>query len=84
MTDTTIARGPIRLSEQSRDPPIAVAAKLSGQFDHVSNQTILIGAAFRDMPLCGAMLPENPTGPALRYFELASNVINTCTTASGA
>lgn len=82
--DTAITYRPTCLSEQSSDPTIAVAAKLSGQFDHIGNQTILICRAFRDLPLSGAMLPKNPTGPAFRDLELASNMIDASATANGA
>ena len=42
--DTTITDRPTRLSEQSCNPTIAIATKLSGQFDHVGNQPALIRA----------------------------------------
>lgn len=59
-------------------------AKLPDQLNHASNQTILIRAAPQDMPLCGAMLPQKPTGPAFGCIKLPSNVIDTSATANGA
>ena len=56
---------PARISQQSRDPTIAVAAILPRQLDHVRDQTLLIGTAMRHFPLCGSVLPQDTAGASL-------------------
>ena len=45
---------------------------------------VLIRTPFRDMPLGRTMLPQYPTGSALRHFELVADMVDTGTTTSGA
>lgn len=58
--------------------------KLSGQFDHVGNQLILICTPLGHTPLGRTMLPQHSTGSALRHFEPVADMVDTGTTTSGA
>ena len=63
--DPLVVRLPARMSQKSGDPTIAVAAILPRQFDHVRDQTLLIGTAMRHFPLCGSVLPQDTAGASL-------------------
>ncbi len=80
----TIADRPACVSQQSCDPPIAIATKLPGPFNHVGNQPILICTPFCHISLGRAMLSQDSAGSALRHFELFADMVDTGTTKSGA
>ena len=71
-------------SQQFRDLPIAIAAKLPGQLDDVGGQQRLIGTAPRDLALRRAMLTERRTGTTLGDMQPRSDLLNAGTPTRGA
>jgi len=63
-------------SQQFRDLPIAIAAKLPGQFDDVGGQSFLVVQPRGNAALRGTMLPERPAHPPLGQLQLGSNVVD--------
>lgn len=63
--DTTIADLPAGISEQRRNPPIAISTVLAGELDHVRHQALFISTTLRLVPLCRSMLAKNLAGPTL-------------------
>ena len=74
MLDTLVVDLPACISQQGRDPAIAVAAVLAGQIEHVGHQSVFVCVTLRDTPLRGAMLPQNPAGAFLRNVLLVANM----------
>lgn len=69
---------------QSRDPPIAVAPILGGEFDDVSRQRGLVGSTRRLLSLRRTMLRQNPACQSLRNMELQHDMLDTATPPGGA
>ena len=66
------------------DLPIAKAAVPAGQLNDVGGQPLLIVWPRRNAPLGGPMLSKHPADPALRQFQLASNMVDAGAPARGA
>lgn len=75
---------PARVSQQCRDPAIAVATVLTGQPDHIRDQAFFISAPHGDFALCGSVLLQNAAGAAFRDIQLSTNTVNAGATTSGA
>ena len=75
---------PAGIPQQGGDPPIAVAAVLGGKRDDVGGQRRLVIGRRRDLALRGAVLAENPAGPALGHAELGDHMIHAGAAAGGA
>src|SRR5690606_37841395 len=58
--DPLVVHLPSGIPQQSRNPTIAIAAILSGQFDQVGVQAIFIRSPLRQLALRGAMLAQHP------------------------
>ena len=56
---------PAGTAQQSRDPPIAVAAILTGQLDHIRNQAMRVVTHTWDTALGRAVLSQHQAGPTL-------------------
>jgi hypothetical protein len=55
---------PTCISQQGRDPAIAVSAILLRQLDHIGNQAIFVRTSNRNLALRGSVLPQNPASAA--------------------
>ena len=82
--DPFVIHMPTCISQQRRDPTIAVSTKLPRQFDHVGYQPLFVGATSRDFALCGSMLSQNAASTAFRYVQFFADTINAGATTSGA
>ena len=71
---------PPGISQQRRDPTIAVSTILPGQLDHIRHQSLFVWAADRCFALCGSVLPHD----AASYIQRVANTINASTATSGA
>jgi len=67
---------PASVSQQSRNPAVAISAILARQFGHISDQAFIVSTAFRQWALCGSVLAQNATNPSLRNLELTANMID--------
>ncbi len=65
--DPLVIHQPPRLPQQGDDLAIAVAAILSGLFDDVGSQLLLIVTALGQFTLCRAVLPQRPADAALGH-----------------
>lgn len=63
--DPLVVDEPARVSQQSRDLPVAIATILTGKCDDIGGQTFLVLTAARHLALCRAMLTEHRTGATL-------------------
>ena len=82
--DPLVVDLPAGIAQQGRDAAIAVAAVLTGQLDHVRNQTVLVVTTARDAALGRAMLPKHPASAALRDPETVADMIDALAPARGA
>ncbi len=62
--------------QQCRDPAIAIATILTGQFHNPFHQPRLVVWHMRLTPLCGSRLTQNPACPPFRDPELLSNLVD--------
>jgi hypothetical protein len=60
---------PAGVTQQGRDPPIAVAAILGCERDDVRGERLLVGAPARHLPLGRSMLAEHTAGEAVHKGE---------------
>ena len=65
------------------DAAITVPAKILGQRDDVSRQTLLVSIILRTMALRRTMLDQNTAGPPLRYRENATDLLDRFTATGG-
>jgi hypothetical protein len=72
------------MAQQSRDPPIAVAAISLGQLDDLGGQSRLVIAAAGGLALCGAGLPEHRAGATLRHSQLSFDLVHAGAATGGA
>jgi hypothetical protein len=70
--------------EQGRDPPVAVASVLSRQFDHVSNQQVLVHSSSGHVALRRSVLAKHTASPALRNTKLVANQVDAPAATRGA
>src|SRR5690606_38573983 len=82
--DTLRVHSPSGLSQQGRDPAVAIAPILAGECDDIRGQRVFIGPLTRHFPLCRAVLPENPAGKPFRNLELLPDMIDAGTATGGA
>jgi hypothetical protein len=82
--DPAITDRPARLAQQGSNLPIAIAAILPSQLDHVGRQPFGILSAPRGLALCRAMLPERRTGAALEDLQMRSDMLDAGATTRGA
>jgi len=67
---------PTGLSQQSRNPAIAIAAILAGKFGHIRHQAILICLAPWDVSLGRSMLAQYPADTTLRYGQMFTDMMD--------
>ncbi len=82
--DPLVVDLPAGLTQQGRDPAIAVATVLARQLDHVRDKPFLVCAASWHVALGRAILTQNTTGTTLGYPELITDMVNTLAAARGA
>lgn len=75
---------PASVTQQGRDPSVAVANILRGTSDDVRSQRLFIGTHAPTLPLCRSVLAKNAAGKPLRDTKLLHDVIDKSTTAGGA
>ena len=63
--DLFVAQVPSRIYQHGYDPTINVTPVLTGPFDHVLNQTLLIVSGLRNIAVRRAMLLQDPAGAAV-------------------
>jgi hypothetical protein len=81
--DLFVIHIPNSISQQRRDPTIALPAKLPGQLGHVGHHSFFIGATDWHLTLRGSVLPQNAARAAFRDIQLRTNTINAGATTSG-
>lgn len=64
-------------TQQLGDLPIAVAPILSGKFDDVGGEPLLVVSAASDVALGRSVLPEHPADPALGHLHHRPDVVDT-------
>ncbi len=82
--DPTIADLPSRISQQSSDTPIAIAAILPGQLDHISHQLVFVISSTWAIPLRGPILAQHTTNPSFGNTKLTANLVDAGTATRGA
>jgi hypothetical protein len=82
--DPLVVDEPARVSQQSRDLPVAIATILTGKRDDVGGQTLLVLTTARDLALRRAMLTERRTGATLGDVQLTPDMLDTDTATCGA
>ena len=75
---------PTGVTQQGRDPPVAIATILRGERDDVRGERLLVGTTVRNLPLCRSMLTEHPAGEPFGDPELLPDMIDTTTAPGGA
>jgi hypothetical protein len=70
--------------QQGGDPPVAVAAVGSGEFDDVGGQRRFVLRRARCFALGGSVLAEDLAGPPLGHAKLGSYLLHAGAAASGA
>jgi len=78
--DTFVVYAPARLTQQGRDPAVAVTTVLPSQLDDISGEPSFIGTALRNLPLGRAVLAKRATGAALTHAKGLPHAINAKTT----
>ena len=78
--NTLVIDMPARCPKEGSNTTVAITAILPGEFNNIRGQSFFIGSTMRDLPLCGTMLSQNPTGAAFRYAKRLSDLINTFAT----
>ena len=63
--DALVVNLPTSISQQRRDPTIAVSTILPGQLDHVGHQPLFVWATDRCFALRGPMLSQDAAGSSL-------------------
>ena len=75
---------PSRIYQHACDPTINVTPILTGPFDHVLNQTLLIVSGLRNIAVRRAMLLQDPAGAAFGNIEPTPHQIDTVAAPTGA
>ena len=75
---------PAALTQQSRDPSVAVPPILLGKRDDVRGERVFVGTPTWSLPLGRSVLAEDTASETLRHAELLHDVIDTCTATGGA
>ena len=75
--DAFVVYAPARLTQQGRDPAVAVTTVLPSQLDDISGEPSFIGTALRNLPLGRAVLAKRATGAALTHAKGLPHAINT-------
>jgi len=75
---------PALTAQQGRDPTVAVAAILAGQFDNRFGKRRLVVGDFGYMPLGRARLTKNTAGPTFGNTECLLNMMHAAPTTLGA
>ena len=74
--DPLVVDLPARISQQGRDPPVAVTTVLARQIDHVGNEPLFVFTTTRCSALRRAVLTKNPAGTALRDPQTISHMVD--------
>ena len=74
--DTLEVHVPARVAQKTGDDPISVTPVLTSQDNDVLGQLLFVGSTVRNLALRGSMLTEDAAGPALRYAQALSHLIN--------
>lgn len=72
---------PASIVQHAGDHAITIASELSGQFDDVLGQPLIVWQAAGHLALRRTMLPECAAGPALGYAKSLPHMINALTAA---
>ena len=75
--DLFVVQVPSRIYQHVYDPTINVTPILTGPFDHVLNQTLLIISGLRNIAVRRAMLLQNPAGAAFGNIEPTPHQVDT-------
>ena len=75
---------PSCISQHGCDPTIIVTPILTGPFDHVLNQTLLIVSGLRNIAVRRAMLLQDPAGAAFGNIEPPPHQVDTVASPRGA
>ena len=82
--DPFVVQLPSCISQHGCDPTINVTPKLTGPFDHVLNQTLLIVSGLRNIAVRRAMLLQDPAGAAFGNIEPTPHHVDTVAAPRGA
>ena len=82
--DLFVVHVPSRIYQHACDPTINVTPILTGPFDHVLNQTLLIVSGLRNIAVRRAMLLQNPAGAAFGNIEPTPHQVDTVVAPLGA
>ena len=79
-----VVQVPSRIYQQGYDPTINVTPVLTGPFDHVLDQTVLIVSGLRNIAVRRAMLLQDPSGAAFLNTEPTPHQVDTLASPRGA
>ena len=82
--DLFVVHVPSRIYQHACDPTINVTPILTGPFDHVLNQTLLIGSALRKIAVRRAMPLQDPAGAAFGNTEPTPHQVDAVASPLGA
>ena len=82
--DLFVVQLPSRIYQHGYDPTINVTPILTGPFDHVLNQTLLIVSRLRNIAVRRAMLLQNPAGATFGNIEPTPHQVDTVAAPLGA
>ena len=82
--DLFVVHVPSRIYQHACDPTINVTPILTGPFDHVLNQTLLIVSGLRNIAVRRAMLLQDPAGAAFGNIEPTPHQVDTVAAPTGA
>ena len=82
--DLFVVHVPSRIYQHGCDPTINVTPILTGPFDHVLNQTLLIVSALRKIAVRRAMPLQDPAGAAFGNIEPTPHQVDTVAAPRGA
>ena len=82
--DLFVVQLPSRIYQHGYDPTINVTPILTGPFDHVLNQTLLIVSGLRNIAVRRAMLLQDPAGAAFGNIEPTPHQVDTVAAPTGA
>ena len=82
--DLFVVHVPSRIYQHACDPTINVTPILTGPFDHVLNQTLLIVSGLRNIAVRRAMLLQDPAGAAFGNIEPTPHQVDTVAAPLGA
>ena len=82
--DPLVVQLPSCISQHGCDPTITVTPILTGPFDHVLNQTLLIVSGLRNIAVRRAMLLQDPAGAAFGNIEPPPHQVDTVASPRGA